>query len=299
MITGFAFNLLAFFSQFFPNLSLYLRQAGAFSAGCQGNNCLVVESRVLGVKDWQPVFSTETATRQKPLLQSNSCQQKLTGWLEKQPGQWAVNVYDPLRQEEFIFNEQAKFHAASVMKMATAISVFDWMNVNKLDLHFSPQGQSLKNKLSLLINRSDNYQWAELGSLVGLANTQKLLEKNGLKNSNIYNNTMTAEDISLLLTKVYQGNLVSPRQRAFLLTAMQGTINENRLPQGVPEEVAVAHKYGSWQANIHDAGIVFQPENPYIITVLTNGVPGAEVKIAEFSSLVYQLFSSETCQRLK
>ena len=181
------------------------------------------------------------------------------------------------------------------MKLATAVSVLDWAQENKKGLDSLIWGQSLRQRLNLLINKSDNNQWADLGNLVTLSRTQKVLKENGLTGSNIYTNTMTAEDVFLLLKKIYGENLLNENNREFLFKIMQNTINEKRIPMGIPKETAVVHKYGTWQTNIHDAGIVFY-KNPYILVVLTNNTSQAEEKIADFSSQVYQIFSQRSCQ---
>jgi len=156
-------------------------------------------------------------------------------------------------------------------------------------------GQSLEQRLTSLINQSNNSQWADLGALATLNRTQRILEENGLIDSNIYTNTMSAEDVFLLLQKIYEGKLLNEKNREFLFQTMQNTINESRIPLGISKEVAVVHKYGTWQANIHDVGIVFS-DTPYIIVVLTNNVPQAGTKIADFSSQVYEIFSQGSCQ---
>jgi len=274
----------------FPSSLISLRRAGIFSQGwIKENNYLLPKRMVLGINLLSYSISYEQA-----LLASPDCQKKLFSWLTSQNGKWGVVIYDLVQQEKFSFRSEQKFHAASVMKLATAISVFDWAQENKKGLDSFIWEQSLKQRLTLLINKSDNNQWADLGALVTLRRTQKILKENGLIDSNIYTNTMTAEDVFLLLKKIYDENLLDQNNREFLFKIMQNTINEKRIPVGIPEETAVVHKYGTWQGNIHDAGIVFY-QNPYILVVLTNNTPNAEVKIAEFSSQVYQIFSQGNC----
>lgn len=55
----------------------------------------------------------------------------------------------------------------------------------------------------------------------------------------------------------------------------------------------VAHKYGSYEGNIHDYGIVYGKE-PYIIGVFTKSVPDAEELIANISLQVLNLTLQET-----
>lgn len=50
-------------------------------------------------------------------------------------------------------------------------------------------------------------------------------------------------------------------------------------------EYDVAHKYGSYDGNVHDYGIVYS-ESPYLIGVFTDDVPGADELIANISRQV-------------
>ncbi len=275
----------------FPQALISLRRVGIFSQGwIKKNNYLLPKRMVLGIN--LPSYSI---SYKQALLASPDCQEKLSSWLTSQNGKWGVVIYDLVQQEKFSFRSEQKFHAASVMKLATAVSVFDWAQENKKGLDSFIWGQSLKQRLTALINKSDNNQWADLGALITLSRTQKILKENGLTGSNIYTNTMTAEDVFLLLNKIYNRELVNEKDREFLFKIMQNTINEKRIPVGIPEETAVVHKYGTWQGNIHDAGIVFY-QNPYILVVLTNNVSQPEAKIADFSSQIYQIFSQRSCE---
>jgi beta-lactamase class A len=280
----------------FPQGLIARRRTDKLSPGWeQENEDALPPRKILGLKDL-PFASLPSSSEASPVsfLASSVCQEKLSSWLVKQKGQWGVVIYDLVQKEKFSFGGEKKFHAASVMKLVTAVSVFDWLKENQKELDFLVWGQSLRQRLTLLINKSDNQQWADLGALVTLKRSQRILEENGLTGSNIYSNTMTAEDVFLLLKKIYEGRLLDKESRNFLFSLMQNTINEKRIPQGVPAEIPVIHKYGTWQAHIHDAGIVFE-ENPYILVVLTRQAPQAEAKIAEFSAQVYQIFSQGKC----
>ena len=286
----------SFTYRLFPQAPISLRRAGAFSAGWSKKDDYPLPKRmVLGTKDLLTYsMSYHLVGKQASPLILKDCQENLNSWLSNQPGKWGIVVYDPIQKEKFSFKSKQKFHAASVMKLATAVSVFNWMEENKKELDSLVWGQSLRHRLTLLINKSDNNQWADLGTLVTLPKTQKILEENGLIDSDIYTNTMTANDVFLLLKKIYQENLLNEKHREFLFNAMQNTINEKRIPAGVPEEIPVVHKYGIWQSNVHDAGIVFY-EKPYIIVALTKNAPQAEQKIAELSKKVYKIFSKQDC----
>ena len=114
---------------------------------------------VLGTKDLLTYsMSYHLVGKQASPLILKDCQENLNSWLSNQPGKWGIVVYDPIQKEKFSFKSKQKFHAASVMKLATAVSVFNWMEENKKELDSLVWGQSLRHRLTLLINKSDNNQ---------------------------------------------------------------------------------------------------------------------------------------------
>jgi len=67
----------------------------------------------------------------------------------------------------------------------------------------------------------------------------------------------------------------------------------NGLVAGVPDSVVVAHKFGEQkngdEQQLHDCGIVYYQENPYILCVMTKGyeIPELASIIKEISQQVY------------
>ena len=70
---------------------------------------------------------------------------------------------------------------------------------------------------------------------------------------------------------------------------------------GVPRDVTVAHKFGSRRigesekVQLHDCGIVYAPERPYILCVMTQGSDFTKLAgvIKSISANVYQSVATE------
>ncbi len=68
------------------------------------------------------------------------------------------------------------------------------------------------------------------------------------------------------------------------------------LRAGVPKEVVVAHKFGerriatTGQQHLHDCGIVYYPDHPYLLCIMTRGssIETLERGVAEISTFVYK-----------
>lgn len=70
-------------------------------------------------------------------------------------------------------------------------------------------------------------------------------------------------------------DVLSPENNRLMLDALASTIYNSRVPQGLGFRVPVAHKTGSKNAVYNDAALVLLPDNPYVLVILTRGVPGS------------------------
>jgi beta-lactamase class A len=55
---------------------------------------------------------------------------------------------------------------------------------------------------------------------------------------------------------------------------MQKTETENRISPAIPLGVTFYHKTGSFNGGFHDAAIVINPKNPFILVIFTNDLTG-------------------------
>ena len=76
---------------------------------------------------------------------------------------------------------------------------------------------------------------------------------------------------------------------------MAATDYHDALPAGVPPNIAVAHKFGEagtgdTDRQLHDCGIVYFPDHPYLACIMTRGDDTGELKdsIAAISKFIYE-----------
>ena len=105
-------------------------------------------------------------------------------------------------------------------------------------------------------------------------------------------NYTTADDMALLLDKIYQRKLGNKNISDQCISVLKLTRMNDRIPKHLPPEITVAHKTGLENGICHDAGIVFTPKGDFIIVVLTkhanpNSVPSKEF-IAKISLHAYK-----------
>jgi beta-lactamase class A len=164
---------------------------------------------------------------------------------------------------------------------------------------------TIRELVELMITLSDNVATHMLIDRIGIKNLNKIFKELGLKNTNIdrfvmdlqardkgIENYTTAEDIGLLLEKIYRGKLVSKEASVEMLLIMLKQRISDRIPKKLPTQVAVAHKTGLMKDVCHDAGIVYTNNGDFIICVLTHNIKPQVAKeiIADAAYMTYCMY---------
>jgi beta-lactamase class A len=80
----------------------------------------------------------------------------------------------------------------------------------------------------------------------------------------------TAREMVELLDRLHQGKLVSPEACKAMLGHLKKCDDKDKFPRFLPAKVEVAHKTGSVNAARTDAGILYWPQGPVAVCVLTD-----------------------------
>lgn len=104
-------------------------------------------------------------------------------------------------------------------------------------------------------------------------------------------NTTTARALATTLAALQQGRAASPAATRAMLDILLRQEHNDQIPAGLPPGTPVAHKTGSITATLHDAAIVYPPEQaPYVLVVLTGNIPDpaqARALTADIARLVH------------
>lgn len=96
-----------------------------------------------------------------------------------------------------------------------------------------------------------------------------------------------------LFKLVYSASFLNSAMSEKFVGMMLQTTFDKGLVQGLPPEVKVAHKFGEMERDgtvqLHDCGIVYYPDNPYVLCVMTRGQDYSQLEkvIGEVSRMVY------------
>ncbi len=248
--------------------------------------------------------------------------------IENENGVNRIGVYfrDLNNGPAFGINQNEGFVPASLLKVPIMIAFLKAADdrpeiLNETITFSSPQttdyfNQQIDPDLSLapgttyttleLINRmivySDNEAAMLLAGAVGLENQGELFRLLGVDQSSIANPraTLTVRQYAAFFRILFNSSFVSQKNSELGLEILSRAGFNKGLREGVPSDVPVAHKFGERKLetgtqHFHDCGIVYFPEHPYLICVMTQGETPEilESAIAKISKFVYQQVDSQ------
>ncbi len=122
---------------------------------------------------------------------------------------------------------------------------------------------------------------------------------------------MTARDIGRFLLVLYNASYLSPENSEEALHILSQAVFKDGIVAGVPKNVVVSHKYGerelfdgdkSLKIELHDCGIIYHPNSPYVLCVMTKGgdLDSEKLQIQKISKKIYDAvdeFSNATNKR--
>jgi beta-lactamase class A len=156
-----------------------------------------------------------------------------------------------------------------------------------------------------MITRSSNLATNAVIALVGAPRVTETLRALGAKQMTVLrgvedgkayqkglNNSATARDLATLLAAIEQGKAASARSTQAMRSILLAQELNDEIPAGLPPGTRVAHKTGQITGVLHDAAIVYPSGHaPYILVVLTSGIPEAKVAQALIADLSRQVYA--------
>jgi beta-lactamase class A len=257
---------------------------------------------------------------------------KLAAEMEKiavsHDGVMGVAIKDLTTGEEILINDQLTFPTGSSIKIPILIELHkqaaegkyrltDQRWVEKKDqvggsgviVNFGDHASqlSLSDLAMLMIVLSDNTATNMLIDQVGMANVNRTLDELGLKQVRLRRkmidqaasargdeNTATPREAAALMEKLFRGQVVN-RQLSDGALKILKIRKSSPIPRLLPASVEIANKPGGVEGVACDWAVVYVPNRPYAIAVMTNynGPNGeaADEAIAKVSKLAYDYFA--------
>lgn len=135
---------------------------------------------------------------------------------------------------------------------------------------------------TMMVAVSDNSATNVLIDHVGMANVEQMLASLGLKNTHLRRkmmdlqaaregreNVSTPREMMTLLEAMYRNRLLDKELTADFFKVLS-TPKDSSIPKLLPAEIVIANKPGELEAVRNDSGIVFVPNRPFVICVMTS-----------------------------
>lgn len=218
--------------------------------------------------------------------------------------------YSPTDKEEYIYNEDTLFNAASTIKVPLNMLYYDRLAQKEISETASyvltaadieeGDGETI---LKYKVKQAVPLTFLQEQSIVNSDNTATNMLIRGLKGFHTFRKLLCTYDEQTYPSRFYTENVVNMQYMLSVLKQLyehQDTYqvlienmkhaSEGLYLQKSTKDFEIAQKYGLYDTNLHAIGIVYTP-NPYIVGIYTNNVINGEDIIVELNEwlLAYQL----------
>jgi beta-lactamase class A len=169
---------------------------------------------------------------------------------------------------------------------------------------------TIRELLEKMIEESDNLAYLLLfNAIAGLTLDGDQLEQTMIDMGLVSprrptEDTITVKSYASLFRQLYNASYLSPKMSEYALEILSKSTYNTGIAGGVPNKVNVANKFGERSGfdssldQLHDCGIIYYPNNPYLLCIMTRGSNYEKLEsiISEISKKVYEEVDSRKIQ---
>lgn len=186
----------------------------------------------------------------------------------------SASLIDLQTGKKYHFGDTSPFVAASIGKLVTATLYLRQVELGKASLEEPIGNISARTALERLIVESDNAAWHSLNARLTTEVLQSYAKSQGLGSYNAGDNTVTSNDVALLLYKLAKGKLLNNKSTELLLSYMQRANMRDYIVAAVPDGATAYHKVGYLNDRLHDAAIIKQGKRSFVLVIFSKA-PGS------------------------
>lgn len=158
---------------------------------------------------------------------------------------------------------------------------------------------------TMMVAVSDNAATNVLIDRVGMPNVERMLSSLGLRNTRLQRKMMdldaarqgrenlsTPREMMTLLEAIYRNKLLDKDLTADFFKVLS-TPKDSSIPKLLPADTVIANKPGELEAVRNDSGIIFVPNRPFVICVMTaylHDERAGQQAISEIALTAYEYF---------
>jgi beta-lactamase class A len=280
----------------------------------------------------QGQVGSPSATSQKQQVLWDKMGLQIKGIEQNLDGVMGVAIEDLTSGQTFLLHQDEIFPQASTIKITVLAELYhqaqqsesgatgkarltDMYTVQTQDLvqdsdimgGLTPSVTRLTNRdlATMMVAVSDNSAANVLIDRVGMKNVNALLDSLGLTHTRLQRKMMdlkaagegrenlsTPREMMILLEDIYRGKVLNENStRDFW--KMLSTHKQSTIARDLPDGVQIADKPGELEGVRNDCGVVFVPDRPYIICVMTSYLRNereGEQAISRVSAAAYSMF---------
>ncbi len=232
-----------------------------------------------------------------PKTYATDLKKETANLIQNKKGNYGIYFANLTTGDTFGISEKELFTGASVQKVPIITTLYYLENRGKVNLdeqitlqkediqdygtgtlRYQKPGStySLKTLAKLALKQSDNTAAHIIANKIGADVVQKTIEQFGLTQTNMEQNKTSPYDMYILFNKIYNNQITTLAKAKELLSFMQDTDIEDRLPALLPQGSIVYHKTGDTVGNLHDVGIIQSNGNIFFLAVLTSDIGNNE-----------------------
>lgn len=260
------------------------------------------------INEPQEIEKVEVVETEKEAVKVKEIVEKMINDNQLNENNFAFFYYNINTKEQYLYNENTYFTAASTIKVPIAMLYYDKINHGDVSLDTKLLYKSsdyeagtgdtsaaykfgdyipISFLLEEMIKESDNTATNILKRALGGEKAYRILIKQYTKETlaeEFNTENITSAKYSLdVLKRLYKDQ----EKYKDLINLMKESSAGGYLKKNI-KEYEIAHKYGSIAGCTHDYGIVYYKENPYLIGVFTKNVSNAENLIAEMNKTIIE-----------
>ncbi|MBI5917230.1 MAG: serine hydrolase [Bacteroidetes bacterium] len=259
--------------------------------------------RVQGFENIRPLLTVETAA-ESPIF--DPLKQDLTSTIDTLTKAGTVSEVSIFFKEFehgnwMAINPDKKYHPASLMKVPLLLAMLRSLEADpsqlKKEVTFEkPVGMeeraqfykyptievgkkyTVHELLFYMIAYSDNNATWVVSRFVSQDQIAKLFAEMGLPTprTDDPNFTLTPRDYSLFFNAIFNSSYLSSEFSEYSADLLSNCSFKEGFGKGFPTDTKMWHKFGEWQAEnqpheLHEVGIVFVKEKPFLLMVMTKG----------------------------
>ncbi|HEY5152804.1 MAG TPA: serine hydrolase [Candidatus Saccharimonadales bacterium] len=167
-----------------------------------------------------------------------------------------------------------EYIAASTTKLLSASLFLHDVEQGQDSLGQSLDDTTAQAEMQKMIVVSDDDAWVAFNDLLGHRALLQYAQSLGMNSYDPDNNTITSDDLALLLGRLYQGKLLNSQHTNLLLGYMAQADYTQYIGSAIPQGTKFYHKVGYLDDRVMDAAIIDNGKHPYVLVIFTKDPSG-------------------------